>query len=187
MAFKMKGNPIKRNFGIGVSPEEIRKEASENVAMNAAMDKKSVFTKKRTWTEAYVEGQKMGEDLSYLTRKRNELRDSGDTSSAEYKNFQDRINKAYGDPTRHSKKVDPKSNVKSKSLEKARPDYQKRRQEARIAKRRGKGGADPIYDIRTDKKEARMKYGRKSKEFQKYKQELKDAKAASRQERRDNK
>ena len=31
-----------------------------------------------------------------------------------------------------------------------------------------------------------MKYGRGSEEFKKYKQELKDAKAARRQERRDN-
>ena len=67
-----------------------------------------------------------------------------------------------------------------------RPDYQKRRQERRIARRRSKGGRDAEYDIRTDKKEARMKYGRGSEEFKKYKQELKDAKAARRQERRDN-
>ena len=74
----------------------------------------------------------------------------------------------------------------TKSLERKRPDYQKRRQEARISRRKKKSGRSDIYDIRTDKKEARMKFGRDSKEFKKYKQELKDAKKSARQERRDN-
>lgn len=74
----------------------------------------------------------------------------------------------------------------TKSVEVDRPDYQKRRQERRINRRRKKSGRSDIYDIRTDKKEARMKYGRDSEEFKKYKQELKDAKRSARQERRDN-
>ena len=56
----------------------------------------------------------------------------------------------------------------------------------RINRRKKKSGRSDIYDIRTDKNEARMKYGRGSEEFKKYKQELKDAKKSARQERRDN-
>jgi len=68
-----------------------------------------------------------------------------------------------------------------------RPDYQKRRQQARLDKRRSRGaGTSDTFDIRTDKKEARMKYGRGSEEFKKYKQELKDAKKSKRQERKSN-
>jgi hypothetical protein len=58
-----------------------------------------------------------------------------------------------------------------------RPDYQKRRQEKRISRRKGKAGKDPVYDARTVLKEARMKYGRNSKEFKEAKQALQDAKA----------
>ena len=58
-----------------------------------------------------------------------------------------------------------------------RPDYQKRRQEKRISRRKGKAGEDPVYDARTALKEARMKYGRNSKEFKEAKQALQDAKA----------
>jgi|TARA_R100001463_G_scaffold39556_2_gene84589 hypothetical protein len=68
-----------------------------------------------------------------------------------------------------------------------RPDYQKRRQQARLDRRRSRGaGTSDTFDIRTDKKEARMKYGRGSEEFKKYKQELKDAKKSKRQERKSN-
>ncbi len=73
------------------------------------------------------------------------------------------------------------------SQEVERPEYQQRRQQARLDRRRARGaGTSDTYDIRTDKKEARMKYGRGSKEFKKYKKELKDARRSRRQERRDN-
>ena len=58
-----------------------------------------------------------------------------------------------------------------------RPDYQKRRQERRITRRKDKAGKDPVYDARTAKKEARMKYGRDSKEFREANQALQEAKA----------
>ena len=73
------------------------------------------------------------------------------------------------------------------SQEVGRPDYQKRRQQARLDKRRARGaGTSDTFDIRTDKKEARMKHGRGSKEFKKYKKELKEARKNRRQERRAN-
>ena len=54
-----------------------------------------------------------------------------------------------------------------------RPDYQKRRQEARISRRRGKEeGKDDAYKARTAKKEARMKYGRDSVEFKEAQRKL---------------
>ena len=90
------------------------------------------------------------------------------------------------DSTKSSSNNNKSMERKLKSAEIARPDYQKRRQERRINRRRKKSGRSDIYDIRTDKKEARMKYGRDSEEFKKYKQELKDAKRSARQERRDN-
>ena len=82
------------------------------------------------------------------------------------------------------KKDNTKSSGDNKSMEKEtksvevdRPDYQKRRQERRIARRKSKAGKDPVYDARTAKKEARMKYGRNSKEFKEANQALQDAKA----------
>ena len=72
------------------------------------------------------------------------------------------------------------------SPEVERPEYQQRRQQARLDRRKRKAGTSDTYDIRTDKKEARMKHGRGSKEFKKYKQELKEARRSRRQERRAN-
>tara|TARA_R100000700_G_C3158005_1_gene134721 strand:+ start:320 stop:952 length:633 start_codon:yes stop_codon:yes gene_type:complete len=68
-------------------------------------------------------------------------------------------------------------NEQTASPEIDRPDYQKRRQQRRIDKRKGKAGKDPVYDARTAKKEARMKYGRDSKEFKEANKALQDAKA----------
>ena len=86
--------------------------------------------------------------------------------------------KSSGDDSTKSSGNDNKSmERKLGSAEIARPDYQKRRQERRIARRKGKAGKDPVYDARTAKKEARMKYGRNSKEFKEANQALQDAKA----------
>ena len=92
-------------------------------------------------------------------RKKDNTKSSGDDST-----------KSDGDDNKSMKK-------ETKSVEVDRPDYQKRRQERRIARRKGKAGKDPVYDARTAKKEARMKYGRDSKEFKEANQALQDAKA----------
>ena len=92
-------------------------------------------------------------------RKKDNTKSSGDDST-----------KSDGDDNKSMKK-------ETKSTEVDRPDYQKRRQERRIARRKGKAGKDPVYDARTAKKEARMKYGRDSKEFKEANQALQDAKA----------
>ena len=42
-------------------------------------------------------------NMTNLVSRRNELRDSGDTSSKEYQEIQNRINKSYGNSTRHGK------------------------------------------------------------------------------------
>ena len=80
MAFKMKGSPFQRNFGVG-SP-----------------------MRKGTWEEAI----KKDPNLPEYVKKRNILRDAGDTSSTEYGTVQDKINLAYGDPTRHTTKTTEK-------------------------------------------------------------------------------
>ena len=86
--------------------------------------------------------------------------------------------KSSGDDSTKSGGDDNKSMKKeTKSVEVDRPDYQKRRQQRRIDRRKSKAGKDPVYDARTAKKEARMKYGRDSKEFKEANQALQDAKA----------
>ena len=92
-------------------------------------------------------------------RKKDNTKSSGDDST-----------KSDGDDNKSMKK-------ETKSVEVDRPDYQKRRQQRRIDRRKSKAGKDPVYDARTAKKEARMKYGRDSKEFKEANQALQDAKA----------
>ena len=266
MAFKMKGNPMRRNFGIGAkpgdqeikSPDEIRDEASKEVVMDGALDK-SVYKKygdkkpksrasstrtskggpfdkdenalkdpfgwfsndeqdenagnenagnenagneestggPKTRDEAFAAARKDGKATFTWEGKEYHTRQADETKEEWQKEFNTDL-PSPGEtpeeppaqetaPTEEPPAEEPPATEEgTASPEVDRPDYQKRRQEARIARRRKKGGKSDTYDIRTDKKEARMKYGRGSEEFKKYKQELKDAKAAKRQERRDN-
>ena len=205
MGFKMKG----MTFGAGTGSEkpktisDIDRDASSEVAMDSAMGKKMQAPLKNiNMTKEQMEGfiTDLREDAKSKVLERNEgYREDDEGSfgdafnaarSAGKKEFtykgkkyhtrtKEEEAKSGGDDNKSMKK-------ETKSLERKRPDYQKRRQEARISRRKKKSGRSDIYDIRTDKKEARMKFGRDSKEFKKYKQELKDAKKSARQERRDN-
>ena len=113
---------------------------------------------KQSFGDAFAAARKAGKDIftwngkKYHTRTKEEEAKSG------------------GDDNKSMKK-------ETKSLESKRPDYQKIRQERRISRRKGKAGKDPMYDARTAKKEARMKYGRNSKEFKEANQALQKAKA----------
>ena len=263
MAFKMKGNPMRRNFGIGAkpgdqeikSPDEIRDEASKEVVMDGALDKSTYkkngdkkpksrasststskggpfdkdeeggwwsgvgdWAKKMTDRESPSPTDESPTDESSTdeaptdepTVNMKDLALGSEERKAEYDRrgwkYDDTISGYNRDGTEKTETPEPEPEQKTEEVaeeeppateEKKNMEYQeptkdsfdaaqRRRQEARIARRRKKGGKSDTYDIRTDKKEARMKYGRGSEEFKKYKQELKDAKAAKRQERRDN-
>ena len=196
MAFKMKG----MTFGAGTGSEkpktisDIDRDASSEVAMDSAMGKKMQAPLKNV-NMTKEEMEKFTADLrADAAQKETDKGSFGDAFNAarsagkkeftyKGKKYHTRTKeeeaKSGGDDNKSMKK-------ETKSVEVDRPDYQKRRQERRINRRKKKSGRSDIYDIRTDKKEARMKYGRDSEEFKKYKQELKDAKRSARQERRDN-
>ena len=196
MGFKMKG----MTFGAGTGSEkpktisDIDRDASSEVAMDSAMGKKMQAPLKNiNMTKEQMEGfiTDLREDAKSKVLERNEgYREDDEGSfgdafnaarSAGKKEFtykgkkyhtrtKEEEAKSGGDDNKSMKK-------ETKSLERKRPDYQKRRQERRIARRKGKAGKDPVYDARTAKKEARMKYGRDSKEFKEANQALQDAKA----------
>jgi hypothetical protein len=196
MGFKMKG----MTFGAGTGSEkpktisDIDRDASSEVAMDSAMGKKMQAPLKNV-NMTKEEMEKFTADLrADAAQKETDKGSFGDAFNAarsagkkeftyKGKKYHTRTKeeeaKSGGDDNKSMKK-------ETKSVEVDRPDYQKRRQERRINRRKKKSGRSDIYDIRTDKKEARMKYGRDSEEFKKYKQELKDAKRSARQERRDN-
>ena len=204
MGFKMKG----MTFGAGTGSEkpktisDIDRDASSEVAMDSAMGKKMQAPLKNV-NMTKEEMEKFTADLrADAAQKETDKGSFGDAfnaaRSAGKKEFtykgkkyhtrtkEEEAKSSDDDSTKSSSNNNKSMERKLKSAEIARPDYQKRRQERRINRRRKKSGRSDIYDIRTDKKEARMKYGRDSEEFKKYKQELKDAKRSARQERRDN-
>tara|TARA_R100001129_G_scaffold77455_2_gene52848 strand:+ start:408 stop:1049 length:642 start_codon:yes stop_codon:yes gene_type:complete len=212
MGFKMKG----MTFGAGTGSEkpktisDIDRDASSEVAMDSAMGKKMQAPLKNV-NMTKEEMEKFTADLKADAAQKetdkgsfgdafNAARSAGKkeftykgkkyhTRTKEEEDARKKDNtKSSGDDSTKSSSNDNKSMKKeTKSVEVDRPDYQKRRQQARLDRRRARGaGTSDIFDIRTDKKEARMKYGRGSEEFKKYKQELKDAKKSARQERRDN-
>jgi hypothetical protein len=204
MAFKMKFS----GFGAGTGSKktktisDIDRDASSEVAMDSAMGKKMQAPLKAV-NMTKEEMEKFTADLrADAAQKETDKGSFGDAfnaaRSAGKKEFtykgkkyhtrtkEEEAKSSDDDSTKSSSNNNKSMERKLKSAEIARPDYQKRRQERRINRRRKKSGRSDIYDIRTDKKEARMKYGRDSEEFKKYKQELKDAKRSARQERRDN-
>ena len=197
MGFKMKG----MTFGAGTGSEkpktisDIDRDASSEVAMDSAMDKKMQAPLKAV-NMTKGEMEKMQADIKakaeQIKTDKGSFGDAFNTARSAGKKEFTYKGKKYHTRTKEEEAKsggdDNKSMKKeTRSAEVDRPDYQKRRQQARLDRRRARGaGTSDIFDIRTDKKEARMKYGRGSEEFKKYKQELKDAKKSARQERRDN-
>tara|TARA_Y100000592_G_scaffold68479_1_gene106431 strand:+ start:700 stop:1290 length:591 start_codon:yes stop_codon:yes gene_type:complete len=194
MAFKMKFS----GFGAGTGSNktktisDIDRDASSEVAMDSAMGKKMQAPLKAV-NMTKEEMEKTIADLrADAAQKETDKGSFGDAfnaaRSAGKKEFTYK-GKKYHTRTKEEDDATKKDSTKSsgddnKSMEKklrpaeiVRPDYQKRRQERRIARRKGKAGKDPVYDARTAKKEARMKYGRDSKEFKEANKALQDAKA----------
>lgn len=193
MGFKMKG----MTFGAGTGSEkpktisDIEQDASSEVAMDSAMGKKMQAPLKNV-NMTKEEMEKFTAELrADAAQKETDKGSFGDAfnaaRSAGKKEFTWK-GKKYHTRTKEEEDARKKDNTKSsgdnksmeketKSVEVDRPDYQKRRQERRIARRKSKAGKDPVYDARTAKKEARMKYGRNSKEFKEANQALQDAKA----------
>ena len=202
MGFKMKFS----GFGVGTGSEkpktisDIDRDASSEVAMDSAMGKKmqaplknvnmtkeemekftadlkakaeQTKTDKGSFGDAFNAARSAGKKeftykgKKYHTRTKEE-EDAGKKDNT--KSSGDDSTKSGGDDNKSMKK-------ETRSAEVDRPDYQKRRQQRRIDRRKGKAGKDPVYDARTAKKEARMKYGRDSKEFKEANQALQDAKA----------
>ena len=203
MGFKMKG----MTFGAGTGSEkpktisDIDRDASSEVAMDSAMGKKMQAplknvnmtkeemekftaelradaaqkeTDKGSFGDAFNAARSAGKKEFTYKGKKYHTR----TKEEEAKSGGDDSTKSGGDDSTKSSSNDNKSMEKKlRPAEIVRPDYQKRRQERRINRRKGKAGKDPVYDARTAKKEARMKYGRNSKEFKEANQALQDAKA----------
>tara|TARA_Y100000593_G_C4293154_1_gene329234 strand:- start:1525 stop:1806 length:282 start_codon:yes stop_codon:yes gene_type:complete len=89
MAFKMKGSPMKRNFGVGSPLKQDEKSKYTGGWSNKIGDAYYEARDRRNKKEAYR-----------LAEKRKGLKKGSD----EYNRVQNRINSLLGDPTRHVNK-----------------------------------------------------------------------------------
>ena len=87
MAFKMKGSPMKRNFGVG-SPLKQDEKSTKNVGGWSDWKQKEL-------QDAYK--RKVQKKVDSLAEKRKGLEKGSD----EYNRVQNKINSLSGDPTRH--------------------------------------------------------------------------------------
>tara|TARA_A100001515_G_scaffold110441_2_gene91409 strand:- start:203 stop:775 length:573 start_codon:yes stop_codon:yes gene_type:complete len=117
MAFKMKGNPMKRNFGLpGINNKsEGNTDRPDGRSASSAFQYKSPV-KKGTYAEAI----KKDPNLPTYIKKRKTL----EKGSAEWNANQNKINKAYGDPTRHGTTAKPKPEPKPEP--KPKPEVKER-------------------------------------------------------------
>jgi|21_taG_2_1085346.scaffolds.fasta_scaffold02344_8 hypothetical protein len=92
---------IKKNMADGMSEKDAVAAAQKGFTER---ERKAVGTKmNRDYSWA------ADSNLSTLVKRRNELRDGGDTSSKEYQEVQNRINMSYGDKTRHGETSETKT------------------------------------------------------------------------------
>lgn len=114
MAFKMKGSPMKRNFGIGTSPMKNYKEGYYNEG--SAMNKDGVaYGGTKTWKEGEEASERHGMNLNQLVTERNKH----DKGTNPHSSAQNKINQFLGSSKRHEFKASENTKVKNVETKKS--------------------------------------------------------------------
>ena len=103
MAFKMKGSPFQRNFGIG-SPLK-----QDEVAYGGT----------KTWKEGEDAAKRHKQDLNSLVKERNKAKEEFGKDSNPYATAQNKINQYLGSSKRHKLKADENTKVKNVETKKS--------------------------------------------------------------------
>ena len=113
MAFKMKGSPFQRNFGIGASP---MKNYQDGYYKKGALKKDDVaYGGTRTWKEGEDAAGRHKQNLNDLVRERNKH----DKGTNPYATAQNKINQFLGSSKRHELKADETTKVKNVETKKS--------------------------------------------------------------------